>query len=260
MQKLRYNLWFGILDKELELAKDFRESFVRAINEKPIPFNISEIGIRVLGKDYYRTLRKVAIEVAEKLIQKELTSDERYIIELVKALESVEEIINVLKEREEDLKLVKDVISDQFDKTIEEVKKLKEEIEREIETTMAKLAPNLCEVAGPKLGAKLIEKFGGIKKLAFTSASKIQIAGAEKSLYKAIAKLKRGKEAKVPKHGIIFLHGFIRNLPKKKRGKMARFLATKISIAARIDYFRGELDEELGEEIKKKFEELRREK
>ena len=89
-------------------------------------------------------------------------------------------------------------------------------------------------------------------------ASKIQVIGAEKSLYKAFARMKRGKKAKIPKHGIIFLHPFIRTLPKSKRGKMARFLAAKLAIAAKIDYFRGEVDESLYESIRKRYEELRR--
>ncbi|MFN3383952.1 MAG: RNA-processing protein [Archaeoglobaceae archaeon] len=258
MRKLQYKLWFGVLEDELRLAENFEDSFVNAINEKPIPFNVAELGTKVLGKEYYRTLRRVAIRVAEKRVREELSSDERYLIALVKALDSVEEIINVLKEKEEDLEA--NTISEKFFEAIESMKELRDEIEREIDAAMAKIAPNLYEVAGAKLGAKLIEKFGGIKKLAFASSNKIQIIGAEKSLYKAIARMKRGKDAKIPKHGIIFLHGFVRNLPKKKRGKMARFLASKISIAAKIDYFRGELNEGLFESVKRRFEELRREK
>lgn len=253
-----YRLWFGILENELRIAKNFEESFLSATNKDPIPFNISELGRKVLGKDYHRILRRVAIEVAEKRVREEIGSDERHIVALVKALDSVEEIMNVLKERKEDLEI--NAIGEKFDSAIEQIKDLREEIEREIETVMLKVAPNLCEVAGAKLGARLIEKFGGIKKLAFASSNKIQIVGAEKSLYKAIARMKKGKEAKIPKHGIIFLHGFVRNLPKKKRGKMARFLASKIAIAAKIDYFRGELEEELAESVRKRFEELRREK
>ncbi|MEM0088673.1 MAG: RNA-processing protein [Archaeoglobaceae archaeon] len=257
MRKL-YKLWFGVFENELKLAADFKDSFLSAVNKDPIPFNVAEIGTKVLGKDYYRILRRVAIEVAEKKVREEISSDERSLVALVKALDSVEEIINVLKEKKEDL--IDDAISEKFDEAIEQIKKLRGEIEKEIDAFMAKVAPNLCEVAGAKLGAKLIEKFGSLKKLAFASSNKIQIVGAEKSLYRAIARMKRGKEAKMPKHGIIFLHGFVRNLPKKKRGKMARFLASKISIAAKIDYFRGELEEELAESVRKRYEELRREK
>ncbi len=123
---------------------------------------------------------------------------------------------------------------------------------------MERIAPNLTELAGAKIGAKLMEKFGSLENLAKASASKIQIVGAERSLYKALARIRKGKEAKIPKHGIIFTHPFIRSLPKNKRGKMARYLASKISIAAKIDLFRGELEEGLYEAVSKRFEELRR--
>lgn len=255
---MKYNLWFGTLEGDLKLSENFSLSFQLASNDSPLPFNVSEIGLKALGKDYYRILRKVAIEVAEKRVNDELRSDEKYLIALVKALEGVEEAINIVKEKDEDLRIVKEDMAENFRKSIRELESLKSEIEREIEYTMRKIAPNLTEITGAKIGAKLIEKFGGLKKLAFASASKIQIAGAEKSLYKALARMKKGKDAKVPKHGIIFLHSFVRSLPKKKRGKMARFLATKISIASRIDYFRGELDESLLGSLRKRYEELKR--
>jgi len=181
-----------------------------------------------------------------------------YVIALVKAIEGVEEAINMVREKDEDIRLVKEDLAEYFEKTLAEMERLRSQIEKEIDAVMQKIAPNLTEIAGAKIGAKLIEKFGSLKKLAFAPASKIQIAGAEKSLYKALSRIKKGKEAKVPKHGIIFLHSFVRSLPKKKRGKMARFLATKISIAAKIDYFRGELEEELFSSLKKRYEELRR--
>ncbi|MEM4472676.1 MAG: RNA-processing protein [Archaeoglobaceae archaeon] len=258
MQKLKYNLWFGTLEKDLKISENFESSFLSAVNHSPLPFNLSEFGMKLLGKNYYRILRKVAIEIAEKRIKEELGSDEKYVIALVKALDGVEEAINIVKEKRDDLKDIRDTILGNFEDAIKELEKLRDEIEKEINATMHKIAPNLTEIAGYKIGAKLIEKFGSLKKLAFSNANKIQIAGAEKSLYKALTRIKKGKEAKIPKHGIIFLHSFVRSLPKKKRGKMARFLASKISIASKIDYFRGELEEGLFESLKRKFEELRR--
>lgn len=255
-----YNVWFGIFEKDFKFLDDFKSSFVSAINQSPLPFNVSEVGIKILGKDYYRILRKVAIEVAEEITQKELFSEEEFLVTLVNTLEGVEEAINILKEKKEELEDIGGHLIENFMKSIEELDKLRLELEKEIEVTMYKIAPNLAEVAGSKIGAKLIEKFGGLKKLAFSPASKIQIAGAEKSLYKALTRLRKGKDAKIPKHGIIFLHGFVRSLPKKKRGKMARFLASRISIASKIDYFRGELEEDLFNSLRKRFEELRREK
>ncbi|MCS7144123.1 MAG: RNA-processing protein [Archaeoglobaceae archaeon] len=259
MRKLSYNLWFGKFEEKVELAEKLKESFKSARNTSPLPFNISDLGIKIFGKDYYKTLRKIAIQVAEEKVEKELGSDDKYVIALVKALEELEEVINTLKEKKEDLEIVKETeIQDEFTEVLSNLERLKGGVENEIEAVMERIAPNLAEVAGAKIGAKLIERFGSLENLAKAPASKIQIIGAEKSLYKALARLKKGKEPKMPKHGIIFMHGFVRNLPKSKRGKMARFLAGKISIASKIDFFRGELEEGLYESVKNRFEELRR--
>ncbi|MEM0205022.1 MAG: hypothetical protein QXM57_04500, partial [Nitrososphaerota archaeon] len=73
---------------------------------------------------------------------------------------------------------------------------------------------------------------GGLEKLAKMPASTIQVLGAEKALFRF---LKTGRGA--PKHGLIFQHPYVHTSPKWQRGKIARVLAAKISIAARIDYF-----------------------
>ncbi|MEM4156543.1 MAG: RNA-processing protein [Archaeoglobaceae archaeon] len=259
MLKLSYNLWFGKFNGDVEPSNDLKRSFKSARNNSPIPFNISELGMKVLGGDYYNLLRKTAIEVAEERVEKELKSDDKYVIALVKALEELEEAINTLKEKKEDLEVVRETeVIGEFDEGISSLEKLKSKVEKEIEAVMERIAPNLVEIASPKIGAKLIERFGSLENLAKAPASKIQIIGAERSLYKALARLRKGKEAKMPKHGIIFMHGFVRNLPKSKRGKMARFLAAKISIASKIDFFRGELEEGLYESLKNRYEELRR--
>lgn len=256
---MSYNLWFGKLNGEVEISKDFRSSFKSARNPSPLPFNISEFGRKVFGEDYYKLLRKTAIEVAEEKVERELKSDDSYVIALVKALEDVEEAINTLKEKREEIEIVRETeIQEDFANSISNLERLREKIEEEIRVVMERIAPNLSEIAGAKIGAKLLEKFGSLENLAKAPASKIQIVGAERSLYKALARIKKGKEAKVPKHGIIFTHPFVRSLPKSKRGKIARFLAAKISIAAKIDLFRGELEEGLYEALKKRFEELKR--
>ncbi len=259
---MKYNLWFGsISNGRVEKAKNLKESFKKAENQDPLPFNILDYGLKVFKneKDYYRTLRRVAIEVAEEEVNRELRREDRYVVTLVKALESLNETINLLNEKLEDIREVKESeITEMFQKEISKLKELRRSIEKEIEAVMEKIAPNLSDVARPIIAAKLLEKVGSLEKLVRLPASKIQILGAEKSLYKALARLRRGKRAKIPKHGIIFQHPFIRSLPKSKRGKMARFLAAKIAIAAKIDYFRGELEEGLAEAVKKRYEELRR--
>jgi nucleolar protein 56 len=46
--------------------------------------------------------------------------------------------------------------------------------------------------------------------------------------------------AKPPKHGLIFQHPYVHNVPRSKRGSHARSLAAKIAIAARADWFSGD--------------------
>jgi len=63
-------------------------------------------------------------------------------------------------------------------------------------------------------------------------ASTIQVLGAEKALFKH---LKNKKGIAPPKHGVIFQYPAISQSPKKVRGKIARALAAKLSIAAKAD-------------------------
>lgn len=112
---------------------------------------------------------------------------------------------------------------------------LREKLERYIDKAMSEVAPNVRGLVGPTIGARLIALAGGLKKLALMPSSTIQVLGAEKALFRA---LRYG--AKPPKHGVIYQHPLIHRSPKWQRGKIARALAGKLSIAARIDYFSGE--------------------
>jgi len=92
--------------------------------------------------------------------------------------------------------------------------------------------PNLSAVAGPVLASRLLEFAGGLEKLAKMSSSKIQLIGAEKALFRHL----KG-QGKSPKYGLIFSHPHVQAAPKALRGKVARLLAAKLSLAARTDYF-----------------------
>ncbi len=255
---MKYRLWLGDYDNDLHLSKDFFKSFLSCKNDNPVPSEAFEVAKKKIS-NYYEELRKVAIEVAEKEVEKELKREDRYVVMLLKALDELIESINILEEKYRDLVEIKNSgVVESLNRSINDLKKLRKEIEKEIEDIMLKIAPNLSEVAGVKLGARLIEKAGSLEKLATLPASTIQVIGAEKSLFKAISRMKKGKKARVPKHGIIFQHPFIRTLPKRKRGKMARFLASKIAIAARVDYFSGELKEDMIEEVRHRYERIAR--
>jgi len=118
---------------------------------------------------------------------------------------------------------------------VRELFRLREQHETYLQKVMQKYCPNVMELAGVTLGAKLIELGKGLKHLALLPASTIQLLGAEKALFRHI---KTG--ARSPKHGIIINHPLIQNAAKTSKGKAARMLADKISLCARLDYFKGE--------------------
>jgi nucleolar protein 56 len=129
---------------------------------------------------------------------------------------------------------------------------LRDKLASHVEKTMREVAPNLTEVAGATIGARLIAKAGGLRKLSILPASTIQILGAEKALYRA---LKSG--ARPPKHGILFQHAAVHSAPKWQRGKVARSVAGKLAIAARIDSFRGSKDESIMNSLQSRLDEIR---
>ena len=102
-----------------------------------------------------------------------------------------------------------------------------------IEASMEAVAPNVKEMLTATVGARIVAKAGSLARLATLPASTIQVLGAEKALFRA---LKTG--ARPPKHGLLFQHPLIHSAPKWQRGKIARAVASKVAIAARIDYYR----------------------
>lgn len=121
-----------------------------------------------------------------------------------------------------------------------------------LENIMKKYCPNLNEIAGVVIGALLLEHTGSLKKLMEMPASTIQILGAEKALFRH---LKSHKKSKPPKYGLLSQHPFIGKVSRDKHGKVARTLADKISIAVKVDYFKGKfIGDKLNNEIKKKFD------
>jgi len=129
---------------------------------------------------------------------------------------------------------------------ISDLYRLREQIEDYLETAVGEVAPNLKALVGAKLAARLMSLAGGLRELAMMPASTIQVLGAEKALFRH---LRTG--AKPPKHGVIFQYPAINRSPWWQRGKIARALAGKLAIAARVDYFSGEY---IGEELKKELE------
>lgn len=126
------------------------------------------------------------------------------------------------------------------------------EMENYLDQLMEKVAPNMRAIVGSLVSAKLIAKAGSLEKLAFMPASRIQLLGAEKALYRF---LKTGE--KRPKHGLIFQWNQIRSAKPYHRGKIARMVSGKIGLASKLDYFNGEfLGDNLMKEIEDKIHEI----
>ena len=119
------------------------------------------------------------------------------------------------------------LLADSIRKNVDEVK------QRIIEETNT-LMPETSEVATPIIASKLLMLAGGFKRLATTTSSFIQLLGAEKALFRH---LRTG--SKPPKYGILYQHPLVLKADKRLRGKVARKLALKISLALKKDYFRG---------------------
>ncbi len=129
-------------------------------------------------------------------------------------------------------------------------------IESAIREVAMDYLPSLSALMGPISAAKLVSLAGGRERLARMPSGSLQVLGA----HAAMAAHRRG--APPPKHGaILFSLPQISRSPRWVRGKIARFLAGKASIAVRIDHFKGvpwgeneinEINSEI-ESIKNKF-------
>lgn len=126
-------------------------------------------------------------------------------------------------------------------------------IKRYIEETMDEIAPNVKALVGSTLGARLIAATGGLRNLAKKPSSTIQVLGAEKALFRSIR-----TKAKPPKHGMIFQHPEVHGSPRRKRGKIARALAGKLAIAARLDAYSGKnIGDELRADLNRRIERIK---
>lgn len=134
--------------------------------------------------------------------------------------------------------------------------KLREKMEDYLQKVLKEVAPNLTELAGPMIAAKLISRAGSLEKLAKMPASTIQLLGAEKALFRFL----HGK-GKSPRFGIIFGHPYIQQAPEKLKGRVARALASKLTIAVKMDFYSKEYKaDKLKKELEERVKEILKEK
>jgi nucleolar protein 56 len=134
-----------------------------------------------------------------------------------------------------------------------ELYKFRGKSESYIDDVLKQVAPNMTAIVGAPLSARLISIAGSLDHLAKMPASTLQVLGAEKALFRS---LKTG--ARPPKHGVIFQHTAIHQSPRWQRGKIARALSGKLTIAARVDAFGGVfMGEQLRDNVNKKVDEIK---
>ncbi|XP_023771509.1 nucleolar protein 56 [Lactuca sativa] len=115
---------------------------------------------------------------------------------------------------------------------------------------MGDIAPNLAALIGEVVGARLISHAGSLTNLAKCPSSTLQILGAEKALFRALK-----TKGNTPKYGLIFHSSFIGRASAKNKGRMARYLANKCSIASRIDCFSEKSSTSFGDKLREQVEE-----
>jgi len=125
---------------------------------------------------------------------------------------------------------------------------LRANYEKYLEKLAKEICPNISEVAGADVSAKLVAHVGSLARLSILPSSTIQVLGAERALFKHL----KNRSISPPKHGIIFLHPKISSSPRAVRGKIARALANKIALAVKADQFTKNF---IGPQLKIQFEE-----
>jgi len=267
-------------NKDMESLKDFRKI-------------LKEVEFVKDDQELNELMNKVAIERAKLKISKKERRD-KLIIESVSALNDMDKILNYMIERlrewyglhypelkikdhekfaelvskhgkrekfedfessmgmklkEEDVKILKT-----YAKQVKEMYGLRKGLEEYLNKVVPKEVPNLNALLGSVLAARLLTHAGSLEKLAKMPSSTIQLLGAEKALFKYL----KGQEKKSPKHGIIFTHPDISTAPRESRGKISRLLASKLTLAARADFYsKRDISKKLLEDYKKKLSEIK---
>lgn len=127
----------------------------------------------------------------------------------------------------------------------------REKLSNYLSSRMKAIAPNLTQLVGELVGARLIAHSGSLISLAKAPASTIQILGAEKALFRAL-KTKHD----TPKYGLLYHASLVGQASGRNKGKIARVLAAKAAVALRYDALAEDRDDEgeVGLDVRAKVE------
>ncbi len=138
-----------------------------------------------------------------------------------------------------------------FAATVKGLYDKRKELSAYLEILMRKHCPNLAALAGASTGAELLVHAGSLQRLAMLPSSTIQLLGAEQALFKHL----KDKKERPPKFGVIHGNPLVSAAPRNRQGRVAKLLADKISIAVRVDFFKGEfIADRLLKEVEERLE------
>jgi nucleolar protein 56 len=223
--------------------------------------------------DYLARLQAVCIAAAEHSVREHYSGKDAELLQMVRTLDEMDTVINLLSERAADWYMVRHpAFSRKYRRTpanilvrtmreksrgalgkvageIEQLAGTRTALAKEVSSRANDVMPNTSALIGGLVAARLMASAGGLLSLSRLPASAIQVLGARTALF---AHLKTHSPS--PKHGIIFQHRRVHNAPRDIRGMVARVLAGKLAIAARLDYFRGVADPEFLERAQERID------
>jgi nucleolar protein 56 len=287
--------WFGIFSLEkgriagVELFQKDLSAILTRLSREPLLLSgkvagqdLRDLAVRYgfasSHEDYDRMLHDLNIMLVKKQLSKAVTPD-RQIIGAIEALDDINRTANILSERLRELyilnfnntalkgsELARHIMDMNETQSVKEYEMMRDlasgllglystrlSIDEYLKKTMQQFAPNLTNITGHLLGARMLSMAGSLEKLAYKPSSTIQVLGASSALFKHL----KGKGSS-PKHGVIFRHPYVNSAPKKLRGKIARAVSSKISLAARYDHFSKELKQDLQSELERKVLDIKK--
>jgi nucleolar protein 56 len=216
-------------------------------------------GIPLNRHEYLDRLRALCFFLAETGIAERCESRDSELLQMVRTLDEIDDVANLLTERvlewhrisnpafsrkyqriprQKLLPMMKKRGSPAFRRILDEIEALADArslLMKEVTRRSDEVLPNCSALIGGLVAARLVSRAGSLEALARLPGSSIQVLGARTALFSHM----RGGTPP-PKHGIIFQHRRVHNAGKEVRGKVARVLAAKLAIAARLDFYRKE--------------------
>ena len=197
-----------------------------------------------------KDLREASIIQTEKRILDSLTSDKN-LIQAIQALDDAHTSLNLISERlctwrahttGEPRNTVNNLLNEDslpfpisnLKNTYLSLQELISDLSKYIDQEAPKVFPEMVKLLDSQLSVRLVSFAGSLEKLARLPSSTIQLLGAEKALFRHMS-----DGSLPPKHGVLYQHPSVKGIHKKKKGKVTRSLASKVAIAARIDFYRG---------------------